>query len=104
MNENNVRKYYLDWIRVLAILSVFIYHSTRFFDPYNWHVKNAATFFEAKNVQLFMEIWMMPVIFVISGASVFLAMDKGGAGKFFKDKVLRLGVPLLVGVFTHASL
>jgi len=46
----------------------------------------------------------MPFIFAISGASVYFAMDKGGTGKFFKDKVLRLGVPLVVGVFTHASL
>jgi glucan biosynthesis protein C len=51
-----------------------------------------------------MEIWMMPLIFLISGASIFYAMDKGGAGKFFKDKVLRLLVPLLVVVFTYASL
>ena len=104
MDTRNARKYYIDWLRVLAILSVFVYHSTKFFDPGNWHIKNATTFLEARGVQSFMEIWMMPFIFIISGASVYFAMDKGGAGKFFKDKVLRLGVPLLVGVFTHASL
>jgi hypothetical protein len=47
---------------------------------------------------------MMPLVFLISGASLFYAMEKGGAGKFFKDKVLRLLIPLLVVVFTHASL
>lgn len=46
----------------------------------------------------------MPLIFLISGASLYFAMEKGGAGKFFKDKVLRLLVPLLVVVFTHAPL
>jgi hypothetical protein len=51
----------------------------------------------------FMEIWMMPLIFLISGASIFYAMNKGGAGTFFKDKVLRLLVPLVVAMFTHAS-
>jgi surface polysaccharide O-acyltransferase-like enzyme len=30
-------------------------------------------------------------------------MNKGGAGTFFKDKVLRLLVPLVVAMFTHAS-
>lgn len=44
MDTRNVRKYYLDWLRVLAILSVFIYHSTRFFNPGDWHVKNASTY------------------------------------------------------------
>jgi glucans biosynthesis protein C len=104
MDTKNARKYYLDWLRVLAILSVFIYHSTKFFDLGNWHIKNANIYFEIRYLETFMEIWMMPFIFAISGASVYFAMEKGGAGKFFKDKVLRLGVPLLVGVFTHASL
>ena len=104
MDTKNARKYYLDWLRVLAILSVFIYHSTKFFDLGDWHIKNANIYFGVRYLESFMEIWMMPFIFAISGASVYFAMEKGGAGKFLKDKVLRLGVPLLVGVFTHASL
>ena len=104
MSTKNVRKYYLDWLRVFAILAVFIYHSTKFFDLGNWHVKNSSTYLEVRLLETFMEIWMMPFIFAISGASVYFALDKGGGGKFFKDKVLRLGVPLLVGIFTHCSL
>jgi peptidoglycan/LPS O-acetylase OafA/YrhL len=103
MNKSE-RRYDLDWLRVLAILSVFLYHSTRFFNLEDWHVKNAMTYAWVEALESFMEIWMMPLIFLISGASIFFAMDKGGAGKFFKGKVLRLLVPLVVGVFTHASL
>jgi peptidoglycan/LPS O-acetylase OafA/YrhL len=102
--STNVRRYDIDWLRVLAILSIFLYHSTRFFNLGDWHVKNAVTYVNVELLQEFMEAWMMPVIFLISGASIFYAMNKGGAGKFFKDKLLRLGVPLLVGAFTHASL
>jgi hypothetical protein len=47
---------------------------------------------------------MMPLMFLVSGASIFYAMDKPGAGKFFKDKVLRLFIPLLVAVFTYSIL
>ena len=46
---------------------------------------------------------MMPFIFLISGASLFFALSKGGPGKFIKDKVLRLLVPLVVAMFTHAA-
>ncbi len=35
-----VRLHYLDGLRVLAILTVFVYHSTRFFNMEDWHVKN----------------------------------------------------------------
>ncbi len=98
------RRYDLDWLRVLAILTVFVYHSTRFFNLGDWHVKNPVVYRSVEILQGFAESWMMPVIFLISGASIFFAMGKGGSGKYFKDKLLRLGVPLLVGVFTHASL
>lgn len=98
------RRFDLDWLRVLAILSVFLYHSTRFFNLGDWHVKNPVTHVSVQFLESFMEIWMMPLIFLISGASIFYAMEKGGAGRFFKDKTLRLLVPLVVVVFSHASL
>jgi hypothetical protein len=48
------------------------------------------------------EVWngfatsfMMPLMFAISGASLFYAIGKGGFGKFVKDKVQRLLIPLL---------
>ena len=105
MNTKTIeRRYDLDWLRVLAILSVFVYHSTRFFNFGDWHVKNAVTYGWVQALESFMEIWMMPLVFLISGASIFYAMEKGGAGKFFKDKVLRLLVPLLVAMFTYGSL
>jgi len=102
--RSSVRLYYLDWLRVLAILTVFVYHSTRFFNVEDWHVKNPTWYPAVEVWNVFAGTWMMPLIFVISGASLFYAVGKGGAGKFVKDKTLRLLVPLLVGVFTHASL
>ncbi len=39
MTEN--RLHYLDWLRVIAILGVFLYHAIHPFDLTDWHVKNA---------------------------------------------------------------
>ena len=102
--RETVRVHYLDWLRVLAILTVFVYHSTRFFNLEDWHVKNPTQYPSVEVWNTFAGTWMMPLIFVISGASLFFAIGKGGFGKFVKDKVLRLLVPLLVGALTHASL
>ena len=99
-----VRLHYLDGLRVFAILTVLVYHSTRFFNMEDWHVKNPIWYPSVEVWNVFAVTWMMPLMFVISGASLFYAIGKGGAGKFVKDKALRLLVPLLVGVFTHASL
>lgn len=98
------RRYAIDWIRVLAILTVFIFHSTRFFDSDDWHIKNATTYFGADVLVAFLSHWMMPLIFVISGISTFYALGGRGAGKFLKDRALRLLVPLVVGIFTHSAL
>jgi glucan biosynthesis protein C len=102
--KGSTRLYYLDWLRVLGILAVFVYHSTRFFNLGDWHVKNPVTYDLLEIWNEFATIWMMPLMFLISGASLFFAVGKSGAGKFVKDKVLRLLVPLLVGIFTFSSL
>jgi len=34
------RRYDVDWLRIIAMLAVFLYHCTRFFDPEGWHLKN----------------------------------------------------------------
>ena len=94
------RRYDLDWLRVLGILTVFIYHTGRFFNSEYWHVKNPTTYFAMDVWETILSNWMMPLIFAISGASLFYALGKGGPGKFIKDKVLRLLVPLVAGIFT----
>lgn len=100
----STRLYYLDWLRVLAILTVFVYHSSRFFNVEYWHVKNPTWYPGVEVWNRFATAWMLPLLFVISGASLFFAVGKGGVGKFVKDKALRLLVPLLVCDLTHASL
>lgn len=98
------RRVDLDWLRVGAILSVFIFHSSRFFDTTDWHVKNPATYFEAQVWITFLGNWLMPFVFAISGASLFYALGSRGAWKFIADKLRRLAVPLVVGIFSHAAL
>lgn len=95
------RRYDLDWLRVCAILSVFVFHSSRFFDTTDWHVKNPTTYIQAQVWITFLGSWLMPFVFAISGASLFYALGSRGAWKFIDDKLRRLVVPLVVGIFTH---
>lgn len=97
------RRHDIDWLRVLAILVVFLFHSSRFFDQGGWHVKNTTTYFGVQVWTTFLGMWMMPFIFVVSGASTFFALGGRGASKFVKDRSLRLLVPLIVGIFSHIA-
>jgi peptidoglycan/LPS O-acetylase OafA/YrhL len=101
-NTTSQRRIDLDWLRVILIGFVFIFHSGRFFDTGGWHVKNAETYFGVQVWTTFLANWMMPAIFMVSGASLFFALGSSN-GKFVKDKVLRLLVPLVVGAFTHVA-
>ena len=105
MTTQNIsqRRTDLDWLRVILIGFVFIFHSGRFFDTGGWHVKNPATYFGVQVWTTFLANWMMPAIFMVSGASLFFALS-GSNRKFIKDKVLRLFVPLVVGAFTHVAI
>ena len=79
---------------MVAILSVFLYHSTRFFNLGDWHVKNVNTYVWVEIWNIFATRWMMPLFFIISGASLFYAIGKsGGWRKFYVDKFLRLNLP-----------
>jgi hypothetical protein len=85
----------------MAVLAVFLFHTTRFFDPLDWHVKNATVHAFLLPPMMFFAAWAMPLLFVVSGAAVFYALRQRGAGGFLVDRALRLLVPLGLGVFTH---
>jgi Acyltransferase family len=102
--NSSSRRYEMDWLRVFSILAVFVFHSCRFFDQEDWHVKSATTYSSVQGWIIFLDTWLMPLMFAISGASLFYAVGKGTVFQFIRDKVLRLFVPLMVGMFTHAAL
>lgn len=90
------RIYYIDWLRILAIITVFFFHTSHFFDPIYWHVKNPE---QSESVLLFLgfvNLWIMPLFFFLSGASGMFGVRKPFAS-FLKSKTLRLAVPLVLG-------
>ena len=96
------RRYDLDWLRVLAFTGVFFYHCSRFFNSSGWHIKNAQT---SPLIDIFTDIfdlWGMPLIFAISGASIYFALRPGKTVHFFRQRALRLLVPLAMGILVLA--
>lgn len=105
MTVTTNRRVELDWLRVLAILVVFLYHSTRFFNLGDWHVKNVNIYVWVEIWNIFATRWMMPLFFIISGASLFYAIGKsGGWRRFYVDKFLRLMIPVIIASVTHSAL
>ncbi len=100
MAQRPDRLYYVDWLRVFTMACVFLYHNSRFYDSGDWHIKNASSsvFFTAF-VDLLNQ-WMMPLMFVLSGAAAYYSMKSRTVSGFVKERTMRILLPLAtIGVF-----
>lgn len=98
--EATQRQTYLDWLRILSILGVLIFHSAM---PYvaedDWHIKNAETSSLMLESNLFLHLFRMPLLFFISGTVSYYMMQRRSAVNFIGLRLRRLFIPLLVGMF-----
>jgi glucan biosynthesis protein C len=96
---NNERRYDIDWLRVLAMLMIFLFHCARFFNYDDWHVKNNQLDF---GMSVFVEIvsqWIMPLFFMLSAISAYYALDYRNNRLYINERFKRLVIPLLFGIF-----
>jgi glucan biosynthesis protein C len=89
------RWYWLDWLRVLAMGTIFLFHSSRPFAPPEWHVMNSTMDLGFTLFDAFISGWIMPLFFVISSISVYFSLAKRNAAQFARDRILRLMIPFL---------
>jgi peptidoglycan/LPS O-acetylase OafA/YrhL len=95
------RRYDIDWLRVLAMMMVFLFHCARFFGGGGWHLKNPGE--ESFIANLFiglLDLWIMPLFFLLSGAGSWYALKSRNAGQYLLERFKRILIPLYgVGVF-----
>jgi glucan biosynthesis protein C len=92
-----VRLHYLDWLRVLATLGVFLFHAINVFSPFGFEISNAQSSDVVMFIQIFFFPWGMPIFFLVSGVGSWFALRRRTAGQFTRERTLRLLVPFLTG-------
>ncbi len=96
-----MRRNEIDWIRNIAILMLFPYHTAVIFDNMgSFFIKaqyshQLATIFIASTF-----FWYMPLLFFLAGASTYHAFGKRSTKAYIKERCLRLLVPLVIGILT----
>jgi peptidoglycan/LPS O-acetylase OafA/YrhL len=90
------RVHYVDWLRALAVLGVFVYHSLQPFSTHDWHVKNDRLSGAIEAVVSFIDPWGIAFFFLIAGASAFLALRWRTSRQYAGERLMRLLVPLVV--------
>ncbi len=93
-----MRRYDLDWLRVIAFALLIFYHVGMFFVPWSWHIKNNETSEWLTLPMWFLNQWRLPLLFVISGMGTYFSLQKRTGGQFMRERVIRLLIPFVFGM------
>ena len=92
------RRYDLDWLRVIAIIAVYLHHVCMPFNGDDFHIMNAKSSKLLDDIMVFFEQFRLPLLFLISGTGTMFAFSKRTWVQFLKERSLRLIIPLIFGV------
>lgn len=89
----------LDWLRVLAILLLHLFHVGMMFNTWDWHLKSPVALPVLEPPMELLHLLRMPLLMVIAGMGTAFALRRRSLRAFARDRVQRLFVPLVFGMF-----
>lgn len=98
---NTERRYDIDWLRVIAIGLLLIYHIAILFQPWALFVGfiRSNDFLESLwKPMTMLNVWRIPFLFYVSGMGVFFAMNKRNWKQLLLERSRRILLPFLFGV------
>lgn len=94
------RLHYLDALRVIAILMMFLFHvSMVFVSDWGWHIKNPQSSQLLLELNFWMSSFRMPLLFWVSGAISYILMQRMSWMAFSKLRFQRLLIPTFIWTF-----
>lgn len=99
-NSDNkfARLHYLDWLGVLLVLGVFLFHAVHPFDTIAWHIKNPEQSEVVTYMIGFFFMWGMPLFFLVGGVGSQFALRRRSGRQFVVERTRRLLIPFFAGV------
>jgi len=89
----------LDWLRVGAVYLLFVFHTAKVYDPAPWyHVWSRDLIPGLQHLTGFIHLWHMPLLFLLAGWSAVVSLRRRGLAAFWRERALRLGLPLVAGI------
>jgi glucan biosynthesis protein C len=85
--NNKIRYYDIDWLRVLGMITIFLFHNARFFNDEGWHVKNFQTDFGMSVFVAVVAHFVMPLFFLLSAIAIYYALKKRTNSQFMREPV-----------------
>jgi glucans biosynthesis protein C len=105
-----MRRYDIDWLRVIAIGLLLIYHVAIAFQPWGIMIGFITTdkpWFALWTPMAMLNVWRIPLLFFVSGMGVYLAMRQRNWKELLTERSQRILLPYffgMVAVFPLSSL
>ncbi|MGF7139956.1 acyltransferase family protein [Roseimarinus sediminis] len=102
MQTTSERRNDIDWIRVIAIGLLLIYHLTLSFQPWGifFQFIQSKESIEALWIPMsLINVWRIPILFFVSGMGVFFSMRKRNWKSLLLERSRRILLPLTFGYF-----
>src|SRR5262245_33099 len=88
----------IDWLRVLAVYLLFVFHVGKVFDPAPfYHIRNGELSFAMLVLCGFVSLWHMPLFFLLAGWSAATSLGQRGKRAFLAERVRKIAIPLVAG-------
>ena len=96
------RKYFIDWIRVIAIALLLIYHVAIAFQRWGimiGFIANPDPWDSLWLPMTMLNVWRIPLLFFVSGMGVYFAIQNRNWKQLIQERALRIFLPFVFGIF-----
>lgn len=101
------RRHDIDWIRVIAIGLLIVYHVAIVFQPWGIMIgfmTNSESWNSLWLPMTMLNVWRIPILFFIAGMGVVFSFQNRSWKELLKERATRIGLPYVIGVFLIAPL
>lgn len=101
------RRYDIDWIRVIAIGLLLIYHIAIIFQPWAMFIGFIRSDEALEGLWIpmtMLNVWRIPLLFFVSGMGLYFAMKKRNLKQLLTERAKRILVPFVFGYFAITPL
>jgi hypothetical protein len=96
------RRHDVDWLRTLAMGLLIIYHVVISFQPWAkviFLIQNEQSLEGLWIIMAMINVWRIPILFMISGMGVRFAMERRDWKQLLKERTVRILLPFIFGFF-----
>ncbi len=97
--QNSERRHDIDWLRVIAIGLLLLFHITLIFQPWGTFIQSDVTSDVLLIPMAAIVVWRIPILFFVSGMGFFFAAKKRTFAQLLLERSRRILLPTVFGSF-----